>query len=307
MSIPSPLLQHRRGLLVLAYALTILLAVAAGLSPAQRTKIDTLRIGRSGSLTAGTAQKEKTALESLRAFIKDETGLKNEIFRQKDWKELAEKLSKGRLHVGVFQGFEFAWAQAKYSDLKPLALAVNVYTYPVAHVVDRRDNSAKDFAGLRGQSLCIPAIGESFLRLYVDRQCQDQGKTAKTFFSKITKRDNVEDALDDLVDNIVQVVAVDRAGLEAYKQRKPGRFKQLKAVTHSQPFPPPVVAYYGSVLDRAARRRFHDGLLGASRKEKGQMMLTLFHITGFEDAPKDFGEVLTKTRKAYPPPDSKKK
>jgi ABC-type phosphate/phosphonate transport system substrate-binding protein len=291
----------------LACALIALLAVAAGLSTAQRTKIDTLRIGTSGSLTAGTAQKEKTALESLRAFIKDETGLKNEIYRQKDWKELAEKMAKGRLHLGVFQGYEFAWAQAKHSDLKPLALAVNVYTYPVAYGVVRRESSAKDFAGLRGQSLCIPAIGQGFLRLDVDRKCQAQGKTTKTFFSKITEKDNVEDALDDLVDNVVQVVAVDRAGLEAYKQRKPGRFKQLKAVTHSQPFPPPVVAYYGSVLDRATRRRFHDGLLGASRKEKGQMMLTLFHTTGFEDPPKDFSEVLAKTRKAYPPPDSKKK
>ena len=42
-------------------------------------------------------------------------------------RELADKMTKGELQLGVFQGYEFAWAQEKQPQLKPLALAVNVY------------------------------------------------------------------------------------------------------------------------------------------------------------------------------------
>src|SRR5207253_6797468 len=52
--------------------------------------------------------------------------------------------------------------------------------------------------------------------------------------------------------------------------RKPGRFRQLKEVAHSQPLPPTVVAYYGSNLDDATLRRFRDGLLNAGRTERSE-------------------------------------
>ena len=274
---------------------------------AQGNKIDVLKIGSSGSLgAAASADKEKSNLDTLKAFIKDETGLNNEIIRQKTWQELAEKLSKGELQIGVFQGYEFAWAKEKYADLKPLALAVNVYPYPTAYVVTKSDNAAKDFAGLKGQSLAIPSSGQAFLRLFVDRQSETNGKKAEEFFSKITTPENVEDALDDAVDGKESVV-VDRASLEAFKRRKPGRFNKLKEIAKSPPFPPPVIAYFAGKLDESTQTKFKDGLLGADKKERGQTLLTLFHLTKFETAPEDFDKVLTETRKAYPPADAKPK
>lgn len=304
----SPRTSPRRlrpGLTVLACALAALPVLWAASASGQKGKVDVLRIGSSGHLGAELASKEKSALETLRGFIKEETGLNNEIARLESWQDLAAKMAKGDLQLGVFQGFEFAWAQEKHAKLKPLALAVNVYRYPIAYVVTRKDNAAKDFAGLKGQSVAIPATGQGFLRLFLDKQAEALGKTTKTFFSKISAPDNIEDALDDAVDGVVQTVTVDRAALEAFKQRKPGRFSRLKAVAHSQPFPPPVVAYYNGVLDAATRQRFREGLLGASKKEKGRTMLTLFHLTGFDAVPSDFDRVVAATRKAYPPPDVK--
>jgi hypothetical protein len=95
---------------------------------------------------------------------------------------------------------------------------------------------------------------------------------------------------------------VDRVGLEAYKRRKPGRFAQLRELAHSQPFAPPLVAYYNEVVDPQTRKRFQDGLLTANGKEKGQRLLNLFKLTGFESPPNDLSQVLAETRKAYPPP-----
>jgi len=285
-----------------AFLLAGLVALPAVLANERQAKVDVLRIGTSGTLTAEKeSSKEKGALETLKGFIKEETGLNNTIERQKDWRELAEKMTKGQLHLGVFQGFEFAWAQEQHSALKPLALTVNIYRYPVAYIVVQQKNEAKDFAGLQGQSLCLPNTGQRYLRLFIDRQSQAHGKEATAFFAKITTEDNAEDALDDVVEGAVQATAVDRATLEAFKRRKPGRFNQLKEVARSQPLPPVIVAYYDTILDDATLRRFRDGLLNAGKKEKGRTMLTLFRLTGFDAVPDDLGKILAETRKAYPP------
>jgi ABC-type phosphate/phosphonate transport system substrate-binding protein len=300
---PSSRRPCRRAIL-LAVALVGLVALPGVMVNGQQAKVDVLRIGTSGTLTAEkeSGGKEKGALETLKGFIKEETGLNNTIERQKDWRELTDKMAKGQLQLGVFQGYEFAWAQEKHGDLKPLALAVNIYRYPIAYVVTRRDNAAKDFAGLQGQSLCLPNTGQHYLRLFVEHESQVSGKDRTAFFSKITSQDNAEDALDDVVDGTVQATAVDRTTLEAFKRRKPGRFNQLKEIAHSQPFPPVTVAYYDKVLDEATLRRFRDGLLNAGKKEKGRTMLTLFKLTGFDAVPEDFGKVLAETRTTYPPP-----
>jgi ABC-type phosphate/phosphonate transport system substrate-binding protein len=292
----------------LTFAPALFLAGVGIRTGAAEDALNVLRIGTSGELTGRIpGPKEKAGLETLHKYIKEENGMDNEILRQKDWQELTDKMANGKLQLGVFQGYEFAWAQQKSPELKPLAIAVNVNRYPVAHLVVKRDNPAKDFTGLQGQSLALPATGEGFLRLFVDRQSGADGKNAETFFSKITTPANVEDALDALVDGNGQAVAVDRSALEAYKGRKPGRFKQLKEVAHSQPFPPVVVAYYGSVLDEGTREQFKTGMMSASDNEKGQTLLTLFHLTGFETVPENFDKVLATVVKDYPPPKDKAK
>jgi ABC-type phosphate/phosphonate transport system substrate-binding protein len=275
----------------LVTALAAVLATANG----QQGAGGLLRIGSGGSLTGDS--KEKVSLDTLQSFIKDETGLDNKIVKLKDWRELADKLVKGKVQVGVFQGFEFAWAQAKHPELKPLALAINVYRYPVAVVVAKRTDPAKDFAGLRGQTFSLPANGQGFLKQYVRREA---GKKLSAFFSKVESKENVEEALDDVVDGVVQATVTDRAALEAYKRRKPGRFKQLKEVAKSSPFPPPIIAHAG--LDAATRKRLLKGLRQAPNTDRGQTMLTLFKLTGFETPPADLGKVLARTRKEYPPP-----
>jgi hypothetical protein len=105
----------------------------------------------------------------------------------------------------------------------------------------------------------------------------------------------------------VQAAIADRAALEAYKRRKPGRFNQLREAVKSPPFPPPLVAFCDGALDEATLGRFRDGLLRASKTDRGQTTLTLFRLTGFDLVPSDFGNVLAETRKAYPPPSAQTK
>jgi ABC-type phosphate/phosphonate transport system substrate-binding protein len=297
----------RRACVLFTFGVGWICLVWNAAATGQQTKPGVLHIGTSGIFAAQKTTKEESALESLKSFIKEETGMDNEILRQKGWRQLTEKLAKSELDLGVYQGFEYAWAKEKNPDLKPLALAVNVYTYPVAYVVTNRANKAQNFADLQGQSLAIPATGQRYLRLFVERESQTTAKkTPETFFSKITTPDEIEDALDDTVDGVVQAMVVDRAALEAFRRRKPARFKNLKEIAHSQPFPPPLVAYYGKTLDSATLERLRTSLLNSNQKERGQTLLTLFRFTGFVVPPSDFEKVLAETRKAYPPPTQEK-
>ena len=187
----TPQRRPTRGLL-LACGLAFLFSAYVALVHAEQSKVDVLRIGTSGSLTTSSKDpnKEEAALDSLKSFIKEETGLANEIIKQKDWHELADKMANGQLHLGVFQGYEFAWAQPKSPELKPLAVAVNVYVYPVVYVVARNDGPAKDFSALQGQTLALPNTGQAFLRLFLAKLCNDSGKKPEAFFSKISAPDN---------------------------------------------------------------------------------------------------------------------
>jgi len=295
--------------LVLA-SLTAFCLYATGL-PAdtpQQGKADFLHIGSCASLALdASGGKEDVAIDNLKSFIKSETGFDSDILRQKTWSDVADKLAKKEIELGVFQGIEFAWAHHKYPNLRPLALAVNGDSYRFASVLARKDDKATDFAGLRGRTIALPAVGQSQLRVFVDRLSQAQGKAPEAFFSKITSPENIEDTLDDLADGMVQAAAVDRVGLEAYKRRKPGRFARLKVIAESSAFPPPLIAYLDQALAKAKLDRFQEGLLNARQKEGGQRLLTLFKLTGFEKVPANFNEVVAAVQKEYPRPKSEAK
>src|SRR5579883_496934 len=93
----------RRGLLAGAAALVPLLAFSGSAVDGEEGKLDVLHVGASGTLNPEAGkQDEKSSLDTLKAFIKDETGLNSEIERQKNWQELLDKMSKGQLQVGVF-------------------------------------------------------------------------------------------------------------------------------------------------------------------------------------------------------------
>jgi ABC-type phosphate/phosphonate transport system substrate-binding protein len=284
--------------------LAALLGLSSGRIEAQEAKKPLiLKIGSSGSSALNTGGvNEKDAIATLEDFIKTETRLENKIIQQKTWMELGDKMAHGELQLGDFQGFEFAWARMKYPELTPVALAVNGAKYIHVYVIAKKGGPVAKFADLQGQAASIPKVGEATLRLFVDRLCQENGKPAHAFFSKINSPDNVEDSLDDVHDGIVQAAVVNEVSLNAYKRLKPGRFVKLQPLAKSEPLPGPLIAYYKGKLDLATLEQVEKGLLNANKTERGQKMLQLFKITGLEKAPDDFEKVLELTLKKYPPP-----
>jgi len=288
-------------LVTLVFLMLGALAAMETPDPKQPSEHQLLRIGTCDSLAlaAGNVD-EQAATDTLRSFIKDETGFNNEILKQDGWKDMVDKMRKGQLDLGVFQGYEFAWAKEKYPELNPLAIAMNVYRNRYAYVVARKDSSLSDFSSLKGQAMAIPQSVEGQLSLFVDHLAKQAGKSADAYFSRVTHPKSIEDTLDDVVDGVVQAAVVDRVGVEAYKRLKPGRFQQLKEVVHSGPFPSPVVACYDRKLDTRAVDKVVNGLLNSNQTDRGQRLLEMFKLTRFERPPAGFDQLLQATRREYP-------
>lgn len=282
------------------------LAVAAWLGAVTvgtaQPKEKPLRFATTGNIGVGSEEKAMAAAETLLSFVQEETGLESKIDRLKSWEELVAQMKRGVVGLGVFQGFEFAWAQAAEPKLMPLVVGVNVHEYPVMYLVTSQSGGANGLADLRGKAVSIPTSLQSLRRLFLDREVRGQGATTEQFFSKVVTPPNVEDALDDVVDGVVQAAVADRVAMEMYERRQPARAKKIKQLAQSQPFPPALIAYYDGTVDPATLKRFEQGVTAAPSKRKGQNVLQILRMTAFTPPPKDLNKVLAEIRKTYPRP-----
>jgi len=263
---------------------------------------ENLRIGLSDSLFHEVPEAQaKQAVQSLQELVEQQTGRRTKSSVEKDVEQLAKKLADGKVDLVIFLGYEFAWAQQKNPRLRPLVIAVSGDHRMRAHLMAHQDCPATKLADLKTKPFALPKESRAHCRLYIDRQCKAQGKSPPTFFARLTTPDNLEEALDDVVDGVVQATVVDSFGWEAYKRRKPGRSAKLKEVQKSEVFPSPVVAYHTGAFDEPTLGRFRDDLLRANQDAEAQRLLTLWKLTGFTQVPDDYERTLTEIVKAYPP------
>jgi ABC-type phosphate/phosphonate transport system substrate-binding protein len=288
----------------------VTLLLVAGPSHADTPKIPVLHIGTTETLVEENVPEDsdETAVEAIyRQFIQAETGFGSDIVALENHEVLAERLASGKLQLGIFMGYEFAWAQARHPQLKVLVVGVNHHTYQYPTLVVRRDGPASDLADLKGKRLALPRSGQGYGRLFVAAQSRLAGQDPGAFLGRIVSFEDVETPLDDVVDGTQQAAVVDRLGLEAYQRRKPGRFARLKKLSESPPMPPTLIAYYDGNLDPQTVTRLRDGLTNAHKQTKGDLFLMLFRLTRFAPPAPDFERVLADTRKTYPAPALKKR
>jgi ABC-type phosphate/phosphonate transport system substrate-binding protein len=279
--------------------------LVAGIGRAETKKIPVLHIGTTETFVEENVPKDadETAVEDIyRQFIRAETGFGCDIVALENHEVLAERLASGKLQLGLFMGYEFAWAQARYPKLKVLAVAMNQHSYRYPTLIVHRDNPASEFVHLTGKALALPRSGQGNGRLFVACQSRLAGQDPGAFLGHIDSSEDVETLLDEIVDGTLQAAVVDRLGLELYQRRKPGRSALLKKLCESAPMPPALIAYYDGNLDPQTVTRLRDGLTNAHKQRKGELLLTLFRLTRFVPPPGDFECVLADTRKTYPAP-----
>jgi ABC-type phosphate/phosphonate transport system substrate-binding protein len=286
-----------------------LLALILGVDSSRLTAEDhsthsgTVRIGLIHSVFNDVPEATVVAaMQPFSALMEAQTGVGGQLVPCGDASNLGQQLMDDKVQLGVFHGIEFAWARLKYPELRPLMIAINQERYLRACLVVRADSKVTTFGDLKDKVLSMPQQSRDHCQLFVRQRCQESKKDPASFFAKITSPANAEDALDEVVDGTVQGSVVDSVSLECYKRRKPGRFGKLKIAQPSETFPAAVVVFRPGILDEALLARFREGLLNANRTAMGRQVMTLMKLTGFEQIPPDYEQILTDIAKAYPPP-----
>lgn len=289
----------RRGL---AFASLILLAgfgITAENAPSPPVKI--------GMLKSMVREVPPALFRAMAApfqqVVYDQTGLKGDLVVVETPEDMRKQLADGELQLGVFHGFEYAWMKMKQPALEPLMLvAINPQALQSVVVVSA-ENSAKTIDECRGGKLAIPNGTREHSRLFLTRRCRNCGcQQFQEFFPTTAAPKSVEEALDNVVDNVVQVAVVDQAGMSMFQRRKPGRFAKLKTLDQSEMFPPSVIVFNRGKIDDNTLNRFRDGMATAHKTTLGSHLMGLMKVTGFEPVPGNYDQRLTEIVKAYPPP-----
>jgi ABC-type phosphate/phosphonate transport system substrate-binding protein len=271
---------------------------------AQETDEPPVRIGMVSTLfTDVPAPLAQFILQPFGLIMREFSGMNGKMVLGGDPMTLGKQVHEGKVDLGVFHGIEFAWAQSRYKDLRPLMVAVTKYKFAQAVVVVKKDGPIESFNNLRGKSMALPQRSREHCRLFLTRNCDICGQAnPKEYFSQLLTPASVETALDDVCLGTAQAAVVDLVALEQYQDIKPGCANRLKVLRPSERFPTGVICYReGAIADRILTK-FRDGLCAANETERGREMMGMFKITSFEPVPEDYAQMLSDIMKIYPPP-----
>ncbi len=283
-----------------------LFAVLIPTSKAQR-HAGPVRIGMAKSIFRDVPQPMvKLLMLPFNSLMRTHTGMNGKIDLVDDPLLLAERMEKKEFQLGVFHGFEFAWAQEKHPKLRPLMIAINRDRHLFAHLVTRNDSTAKSLADFKGQQVAIPIRTRGHCRLWLERHCEEHGKSPKEFFKQIVRHKNVERALDDIVRGRVQCIVVDGRALKCYKRVKPGCYRRLRIMKRSEVFPAAVIAYRDGNVNQTMLNRFRAGMIRANTNTRSRQLMSMWNLTAFEPVPTDYEARLIAILRAYPAPGTTK-
>src|SRR5258708_1343500 len=139
-----------RGLLSALFAAVVAAALVSGPAPGEdMAPAPAVRIGVVGSLFRDTPEPMvQPLMRPFKSLMGAQTGLTGQVVSGGDAESLGGQLAKDKVQLGVFHGFEFAWARLKHPALKPLMIVVNQHRTQKAHLVVRADSTVAGFADL---------------------------------------------------------------------------------------------------------------------------------------------------------------
>jgi ABC-type phosphate/phosphonate transport system substrate-binding protein len=244
----------------------------------------------------------ETVTEPFVTTMRETAGLSGKLVLGGGAFAVAQQLNDKQLQLGVFHGFEFAWVQKKYPELRPIMVAVNKEQPLRAFLLVPKDSATKTFADLKGKVLGVPKRTKEHCRYFVEHLARGAGAAdTKAFFAKVLHGASVETALNELAAGKTQAALVDATGLDFYKDLNPGRFAKLRVLAQSEVFfPSMVIAYRQGGLDEPTLAKVRNGLRATGKSETGRDMLKTWNLTSIEPVPANFVEVLAASLKTFP-------
>ncbi len=236
----------------------------------------------------------------LKELLRREAGVTGDIGFAPDINTLADRLKEKKVELGVFHGYEFAWAKQRNPDLVPLVVTVYPTGRPQACVLVRADSPAKCLADLKDAAVVVPSGTRGHCMLYLNKE--RGGLPATTAAPQQKPPVTAEDALEAVVGGEAPAALVDVAALQGYQNLQPGAAKQLRVLCKSDAFPQNVIAYSKGALTDETAKKLRKALTEAHETPAGKPLMILWSIKRFDEIPAEYEKHLEAAVKAYPPP-----
>ena len=233
----------------------------------------------------------------LRQLISKKTGLGGDVDLAPDAITLADRLKANQCQLGVFHGYEFAWAKARNPDLVPLVVTVYPTGKPQACIVVHKDCACGSVADLKDADIAIPSRTKGHCFAYLARH-----RGGEVVPPKGKPQPGVEEALDAVVNGTSPAVLVDVGAMKGYAKLNPAGAKHLKILDRSEQFPQNVIAYNKGALSEQSAEQLRQVLTEAHTTPAGKPLMVLWSITSFAAIPADYDEHLESIVKTYPSP-----
>lgn len=237
--------------------------------------------------------------QPFRNLISRDTGVQGDFKLVADAGTLAEQLRTKQCQLGVFHGYEFAWAKAQNPNLIPLVVTEYHTGRPQAAVVVRVDCKATCIDDLKADAIIVPRGSRGHCLMFVEKEHDAVKASGKPL--ERCKTDAAE-VLDGIVSGTAVATVVDVQALIGYETLQPGAFKNLRVLCKSTPFPQNVIAYDRAALDPAVAEKLRKTLVTAHTTAAGKPLMLLWNIKKFATVPADYDIHLSESAKAYPDP-----
>lgn len=239
------------------------------------------------------------AARPFQTMIQDKAGVKGSVEVVADYTILAEKMRDGKLDIGVFHGYEYAWIKDT-PGLAPMCVTLpNCGKIQVCLVVSA-DSKAKDPKDLKGACVLVPRGTKGYCHMFLDRlreKCP-VGHCCPAKASGLTP----DEALGEVAAGNAEAALVDIAALMSMQKEYPGCYKQLRVLAQSDELPSAVVVYRKDALDAAAAARVRKGLLDCVKTPIGKTFAIFWQLKGFDDVTPAYNALVENVLKVYPAP-----
>src|SRR5262249_37513111 len=197
-----------------------------------------VRIGLVSSLFRDTSEPlMQIIMRPFKSLMEMQTGMTGQLVAGGDAQHLGQRLKEGDVHLGIFHGVEFAWAKAKFPQLKPLLIAVHKQPFLRARLIVRADSKLQSVDDLRGREIGLPNLSREHCWLFLERRCVPPDQTTDKFFSRVSRPRDAAYAIDDVIDGTLQAAVIDDADLTTYRKQYPEHFTKIKVLLSSKTFP----------------------------------------------------------------------
>lgn len=239
------------------------------------------------------------AARPLQGMIQDKSGMKGSVEVVENYKVLAEKIASGKLDIGVFHGFEYAWVKDT-PGLVPLVATVPNCGKVQACLVVGVESKFTDVKDLKGACVVVPTSTKAHCNMYLERL--RERLPAGDCCPEKSRGLTPEEALGEVANGKADAALVDISSLVALERALPGCHKNLRIIAQSEQLPPAVVVYRKGAFDAETIAKLRNGLIDCANTNTGRLFSMFWQLKGFEDVSPSYHTLVAGAARAYPAP-----